>query len=225
MNSTTIERMIIATDNTPKGQVRGKKISGKRERRTQEYWTDVNRILRKKEKRVRFDTHRVEAQPDEADTNLENIHYANYLGQKDISVLPEFNSAESIIISKREPQQQEQERDEFSAWDEPVWEVAESVWEVPEPGCDSQSELSDQSDVDIAECTMQGFYIYMPPFNGDPNKYNELQTKFKEIQLACNEYRRLQESYQLCSSSESISDDESCDTNDYTYDSHGRYLR
>jgi hypothetical protein len=224
MNSTTIERMIIATDNTPKGQVRGKKISGKRERRTQEYWTDVNRILRKKEKRVRFDTHRVEAQPDEADTNLENIHYANYLGQKDISVLPEFNSAESITISKREPQQQEQVRDEFSAWDEPVWEVAES-------GCDCQSELSDQSDGDIAECTMQGFYIYMPPFNGDPNKYNELQTKFKEIQLACNEYRRLQESYQLCSSSESISDeerisdDESCDTNDYTYDSHGRYLR
>jgi hypothetical protein len=232
MNQSTIERLIIATDNTPKGQIKGKKVSGDKQRKTELYWTDVNRILRKKEKRIRYETHRIEAQPDEADTALENIYYANYIGQKDITMLPVFNSAETITIFKREPQQQEEERDQFSAWDDPVWE--EPVWEEPvweEQGCDCQSVISDISDKEIAECTMQGFYIYMPSFNGEPSKYNKLQEKFKEIQLACDEYRRLQESYQLCtikksiSDDESMSDDKSYDTYDYTYDSHGKYLR
>jgi hypothetical protein len=201
MNSKTIERIMNSADNTPKGQVRGKKISGNKERKTKNYWSDVNRIVRKKEKKVRFSSHRIEEQPDEADIILENIHYADYLGQKDISDLPQFNSVETITISKKDPQQeqvqeQEQERDQFSAWDDPVWE----------------SESNDH----ITGGTLEGIFLFMPQYNGNPEMYDLLQTKFKEVQTVARTYAYLLEAYK---SGNDISDNDS----DYSYDSHGRY--
>jgi len=209
MNTSTIQRIINSAYNTPKGRVHSKKINGSKERRTQEYWSNVNRISRKKAKRVRYTTHRIEAQPDKADTALENIHYANYLCQKDISVLPQFNCQETITISKRELVQQPEERDQFSAWDDPVLE-SEAL--------SNYSSDDDDSSV-IKGGTLEAFFLHMPEYGGNPEMYELLQKKFMEARLACQAYRELEDAYKL-DDNESI-----CSSVDYSYDSHGRYVK
>lgn len=178
MNQITIQRFIESSDKTPKGQVKGKKLSGKRERRTNQYWTDVNRILRKKEKKIRFSsTHRIESQPDEADELLNNIHYANYLGQKDLKFVPHYNSDDSIIISKYKFGENIECEDQISAEEVPV----------------SKLEAGEGEIYNLATTTDR-LYMYLPEFRGETRqdeeedaiycrdeRYLELQRKYMEI--------------------------------------------
>jgi hypothetical protein len=51
-------------------------------RRTDEYWLKTHNAERRKQTKVRHDTHRREEQPDAEDIRLEDIHFANFLGSK-----------------------------------------------------------------------------------------------------------------------------------------------
>lgn len=178
MNPITIQRFIESSIKTSKGQIKGKKISGKRERRTNQYWKDVNRILRKKQSKKKFNTtHRIEAQPEEGDIALENIHFANYLGQKDLKYIPQYNSEEPIRLYKNDPSENIEYRDEFTAWDEPICRPLEG-----------------EGIVYNRERVVERLYIVLPEFKGETyylkeydqhicadEKYLELQRKFYEI--------------------------------------------
>jgi len=52
-------------------------------RRTDDYWLKTHNAERRKQTKVRHDTHRREEQPDKRDLQLEDIHFANFLGIKD----------------------------------------------------------------------------------------------------------------------------------------------
>jgi len=56
-------------------------------RRTDDYWLKTHNAERRKQTKVRHDTHRREEQPDERDLQLEDIHFANFLGVKDITYI------------------------------------------------------------------------------------------------------------------------------------------
>ena len=195
MNPSTIERFIIATDNTPKGQIKGKKVSGNKQRKTELYWRDVNRIMRKKEKRVRYDTHRIPIQTNEQDDSLENIHYANYLGQKDLRDLPEFHSADTITISKRTFPAEEENWDHHPAFEEEICE------HLP---------VFDEED----ECSNGGYredslYMRLPAFKGNPEReesYKNLQRKYMAIIDSHSDYMEQMFAYEC---EEYLSDEES----------------
>jgi len=48
--------------------------------RTDDYWLKMHNAERRKQTKVRHDTHRREQQPDAEDQRLEDIHFANFLG-------------------------------------------------------------------------------------------------------------------------------------------------
>ena len=48
--------------------------------RTDDYWLKMHNAERRKQTKVRHDTHRREEQPDAEDLRLEDIHFANFLG-------------------------------------------------------------------------------------------------------------------------------------------------
>jgi hypothetical protein len=50
--------------------------------RTDEYWLKTRNAERRKQTKVRHDTHRHDEQPDAEDIRLEDIHFANFLGSK-----------------------------------------------------------------------------------------------------------------------------------------------
>ena len=50
--------------------------------RTDDYWLKMHNAERRKQTKVRHDTHRREEQPDAEDQLLEDIHFANFLGSK-----------------------------------------------------------------------------------------------------------------------------------------------
>jgi hypothetical protein len=50
--------------------------------RTDDYWLKMHNAERRKQTKVRHDTHRREEQPDAEDLRLEDIHFANFLGSK-----------------------------------------------------------------------------------------------------------------------------------------------
>jgi hypothetical protein len=52
-------------------------------RRTDDYWLKTRNAERRKQTKVRHDTHRRDEQPDAEDIRLEDIHFANFLGIKD----------------------------------------------------------------------------------------------------------------------------------------------
>ena len=200
MNSSTIERLIINSNNTPKGLIKGKKISGAKKRKTTLYWTDVNRILRKKEKRIRYESPRIESIPDQSDDFLENIHYANYLGQKDISEPPPFHTAETIVLSKTNlypgigKKLDQEQIDQFSAWDMPVWE--EQAYQCYE----------EINEFQIPENTQERLFIRMPEFLGDEERYKNLQQKYNDLVDAHQEYMELMFAYEKANN---FSDDDS----------------
>jgi hypothetical protein len=59
--------------------------------RTDDYWLKMHNAERRKQTKVRHDTHRREEQPDAEDLRLEDIHFANFLGTKDINGIPYNN--------------------------------------------------------------------------------------------------------------------------------------
>ena len=70
-----------------------KPISGAKERRTRAYWKTQSEKSRRAQGKVRYDTFRREEQVDEADENLENIHFANFLGAKEVPHLYSYKNA------------------------------------------------------------------------------------------------------------------------------------
>jgi hypothetical protein len=71
---------------------KGKIMSGARERATKRYFKDAATRSRRKQGKTNYDTFRRYDQPDEEDTQLENIHYANFLGLKDIAYRVQYNN-------------------------------------------------------------------------------------------------------------------------------------
>jgi hypothetical protein len=59
---------------------KGKTMSGVRERATKQYFKNVAAHARRKQNKIRFDTFRRDEQTDEEDERLEDIHFANFLG-------------------------------------------------------------------------------------------------------------------------------------------------
>jgi hypothetical protein len=60
--------------------------------RTDDYWLKMHNAERRKQTKVRHNTHRREEQPDAEELRLEDIHFANFLGSKDINGIP-YNNA------------------------------------------------------------------------------------------------------------------------------------
>jgi hypothetical protein len=60
--------------------------------RTDDYWLKMHNAERRKQTKVRHDTHRREEQPDAKELRLEDIHFGNFLGSKDINGIP-YNNA------------------------------------------------------------------------------------------------------------------------------------
>ena len=60
--------------------------------RTDDYWLKMHNAERRKQTKVRHDTHRRDEQPDERDLRLEDIHFANFLGSKDADGMPYNNT-------------------------------------------------------------------------------------------------------------------------------------
>jgi hypothetical protein len=61
-------------------------------RRTDDYWLKTHNAERRKQTKVRHDTHRRDEQPDERDLWLEDIHFANFLASKDADGVPYNNT-------------------------------------------------------------------------------------------------------------------------------------
>ena len=59
--------------------------------RTDDYWLKMHNAERRKQTKVRHDTHRREEQPDAEDQRLEDIHFANFLGSKSEDGIPYNN--------------------------------------------------------------------------------------------------------------------------------------
>jgi len=91
MNAKAINKFIEQSDRSNKSH-KGKNMSGKKERATKQYFKDNAAHSRRKQGKNRFDTFRRDEQPDEEDLLLEDIHFANFLGLKDISSLPNTNT-------------------------------------------------------------------------------------------------------------------------------------
>jgi hypothetical protein len=170
MNSLNIEH-IMDKNNNRKNKLRVKKITGDKERKTDKYWKDVNRIFRKKTKKVRYETERISILPDPRDEMLENIYYANFLGYKEINFPPDFNEPEVSITVHR-------------------------YWDEPKPSEKKEEEayaqvLEDSSENDSIIQTFSKDYLYirMPSFNG----HSWLQEDYKNLQF---KYTQLMDLYQ-----------------------------
>jgi hypothetical protein len=81
MTSIITERLQEQYDSSNKSY-KGKIMSGRKERATNQYFKDTAAHARRKQGKTRFDTHRRDEQPDEMDLWLEDIHFANFLGSK-----------------------------------------------------------------------------------------------------------------------------------------------
>jgi hypothetical protein len=90
MNS-IIDRIQEQYDSSEKS-FKGKIMSGARERATKQYFKDTATRARRKQNKVRFDTFRRDEQPTEEDLRLEEIHFANFLGIKDIKYGVPYNN-------------------------------------------------------------------------------------------------------------------------------------
>jgi hypothetical protein len=71
---------------------KGKIMSGAKERATNQYFKDTAARARRKQNKVRYDTFRRDEQPTEEDLQLENIHFANFLGIKDSKYGVSYNN-------------------------------------------------------------------------------------------------------------------------------------
>ena len=108
--TTTTMNALTLNDNTNtrrKGKdKRTKRLSfkhrnGKKGQRTDDYFLDTTNKERNKQTKVRFDTHRREELPDAADQYLENLHFANFLGNS-VILSPsetEYNTEATINLN------------------------------------------------------------------------------------------------------------------------------
>jgi len=126
MTSIITERLQEQYDSSNKSY-KGKIMSGDKERATKRYFKDAASHARRKQGKTRFDTHRREEQPDERDIWLEDLHFANFLGEKDAGGVPYNNTHidEPVNIiecdiylkpepSKNVPEETPQEEDDYN---------------------------------------------------------------------------------------------------------------
>jgi hypothetical protein len=125
MNSITTERLQEQYDSSNKSY-KGKIMSGDKMRRTDDYWLKTRNSERRKQTKVRHDTHRRDEQPTEEDIRLEDIHFANFLGSKSEDGIPYNN----VHI------------------DEPVNIVECDIYLKPEPSKNAAEEAAPQEEGD-----------------------------------------------------------------------------
>jgi hypothetical protein len=101
-------------------------MSGDKMRRTDDYWLKTRNSERRKQTKVRHDTHRRDEQPTEEDIRLEDIHFANFLGSKSEDGIPYNN----VHI------------------DEPVNIVECDIYLKPEPSKNAAEEAAPQEEGD-----------------------------------------------------------------------------
>ena len=83
MNAVIIQRIFNQSESSGKHRYGGKKpINGDKRRRCEEYDLKKSNQVRRKQTKVNYDTWRRLEMPCEEDERLENIHYANFLGDK-----------------------------------------------------------------------------------------------------------------------------------------------
>ena len=83
MNISTVYRMYEESESTGRHRFGGKKpINGDKRRRCEDYNLKRSNYVRRKQQKVRYDTWRRQEMNNEEDEKLENIHYANFLGDK-----------------------------------------------------------------------------------------------------------------------------------------------
>lgn len=82
MTSIIGERIQEQYDSSSIKSYKGKIMSGARERATKKYFKDVAARERRKQSKTNYETFRRDEQPDEEDEQLEDIHFANFLGLK-----------------------------------------------------------------------------------------------------------------------------------------------
>lgn len=91
MNSAIINRLQDQYDSSNKAY-KGKIMSGAKERATKRYFKNTASLERRKQTKVRHDTHRRDEQLDDRDLWLEDLHFANFLGVKDAVGVPYNNT-------------------------------------------------------------------------------------------------------------------------------------
>ena len=99
MNPVTIQRIFNQSESTGKHRYGGKKpVNGDKRRRREEYDLKKSNRVRRKQTKVSYDTWRRCEMPNEKDVTIENIHYANFLGDKYCDNNAHYNSEYPVNV-------------------------------------------------------------------------------------------------------------------------------
>ena len=111
MNPVTIQRIFNQLESTGKHRYGGKKpINGDKRRRREEYNLKKSNYVRRKQTKVNYDTWRRAEMPNEKDDMLENIHYANFLGDKYGDNNAPYNSEYPVSLRYCDKMREEEEQ-------------------------------------------------------------------------------------------------------------------
>jgi hypothetical protein len=94
MNAKSIQRLILNTESSNKSN-KSKNANGSKARRTSAYEKSQIARERRKQQKVRYDTERRSDEPDAADEQMENMHFANFLGTVETEVF--YNDSDSFF--------------------------------------------------------------------------------------------------------------------------------
>ena len=98
MNVSSIYRMYEESESTGRHRFGGKKpINGDKRRRCEDYNLKRSNYVRRKQQKVRYDTWRRQEMNNEEDERLDNIHYANFLGDKYDKYDTPYNSSDVSV--------------------------------------------------------------------------------------------------------------------------------
>jgi hypothetical protein len=113
MNAVTIQRIFNQSESSGKHRYGGKKpINGDKRRRCEEYDLKKSNQVRRKQTKVNYDTWRRLEMPCEEDERLENIHYANFLGDKYGNNGTYYNNGLSVNLRYCDSMREEEQQDD-----------------------------------------------------------------------------------------------------------------
>jgi hypothetical protein len=114
MNSNAIDRMTLRSESSSGNRKYVGKIAknGAKRRRYEEYVLKESNYVRNKQTKVRYDTQRRTEMPDEEDAKLENLHFANFLGDRYGDNNSAYNHPACTISIKMCDSMREQEEEE-----------------------------------------------------------------------------------------------------------------
>jgi hypothetical protein len=117
MNTNAIDRMTLRSESSSGNRKYVGKIAtnGDKRRRYEEYVLKNSNYVRNKQTKVRYDTQRRAEMPRDEDWHLENLHFANFLGDRYSDNCLSYNNPTCTISinmcdSMREKQQEEEEQ-------------------------------------------------------------------------------------------------------------------